>query len=211
MSLSSQPIRPGANLGERFRGFLPVVVDVETAGFNPKTDALLEIAAVTLQMDDAGRLSRLETHACHVEPFPGANLDPKALEFTGIDPYHPFRFAKPEREALEKVFVPVRRLVKECQCTRAILVGHNPGFDLAFLKAATQRAGIKRNPFHLFSTFDTATLGGLAYGQTVLARAVQAAGFDWDEKAAHSAIYDAERTADLFCAIVNRWLELSTK
>lgn len=211
MSLSSQPIRPGANLGERFRGFLPVVVDVETAGFNPKTDALLEIAAVTLQMDDAGRLSRLETHACHVEPFPGANLDPKALEFTGIDPYHPFRFAKPEREALEKVFVPVRRLVKDCQCTRAILVGHNPGFDLAFLKAATQRAGIKRNPFHLFSTFDTATLGGLAYGQTVLARAVQAAGFDWDEKAAHSAIYDAERTADLFCAIVNRWLELSTK
>lgn len=196
-------------LGERFRGFLPVVIDVETAGFNPKTDALLEIAAVTLQMDDAGVLSRLETIGCHVEPFPGANLDPKALEFTGIDPYHPFRFAKPEREALEKIFGPVRRLVKECQCTRAILVGHNPSFDLAFLKAATQRAGIKRNPFHLFSTFDTATLGGLAYGQTVLARAVQAAGFEWNEKSAHSAIYDAERTADLFCAIVNRWQALS--
>jgi ribonuclease T len=207
MSSTLQPAR----IGERFRGFLPVVVDVETAGFNSKTDALLEIAAVTLQMDDAGMLSRLETHACHVEPFPGANLDPKALEFTGIDPYHPFRFAKPEREALEKVFSPVRRLVKECECTRAILVGHNPGFDLAFLKAATQRAGIKRNPFHLFSTFDTATLGGLAYGQTVLARAVQAAGFEWNEKSAHSAIYDAERTADLFCAIVNRWQELSAR
>lgn len=204
MSSLEQPAR----IGERFRGFLPVVVDVETAGFNPKTDALLEIAAVTLQMDDAGRLSRLETHACHVEPFPGANLDPKALEFTGIDPYHPFRFAKTERAALDLVFQPVRRLVKDCQCTRAILVGHNPSFDLSFLKAATQRAGIKRNPFHLFSTFDTATLGGLAYGQTVLARAVQAAGFEWDEKAAHSAIYDAERTADLFCAIVNLWQAL---
>lgn len=211
MSDSEYADQPTHRLGERFRGFLPVVVDVETAGFNPKTDALLEIAAVTLQMDDRGMLSRLETHACHVEPFPGANLDPKALEFTGIDPYHPFRFAKPEREALEKVFGPVRRLVKDCQCTRAILVGHNPAFDLSFLKAATQRAGIKRNPFHLFSTFDTATLGGLAYGQTVLARAVQAAGFEWNEKSAHSAIYDAERTADLFCAIVNRWQTLQAR
>ena len=205
MPESPQPARSVSRLGERFRGFLPVVVDVETAGFNPKTDALLEIAAVTLQMDEQGLMSRLETHACHVEPFPGANLDPKSLEFTGIDPYHPFRFAKPEREALDKVFAPVRRLVKECHCTRAILVGHNPSFDLAFLKAAALRTGIKRNPFHLFSTFDTATLGGLAYGQTVLARAVQAAGFEWDEESAHSAIYDAERTADLFCAIVNLW------
>lgn len=209
---NEQPTQPAARpvtrLGERFRGFLPVVVDVETAGFNAKTDALLEIAAVTLQMDDQGVLSRLETHACHVEPFPGARLDPKALAFTGIDPYHPFRFAVPEREALEKVFVPLRRLVRENQCSRAILVGHNPSFDLAFVKAAALRTGIKRNPFHLFSTFDTATLGGLAYGQTVLARAVQAAGFEWDEKSAHSAIYDAERTADLFCAIVNQWREL---
>lgn len=200
---------PPSRLGERFRGFLPVIVDVETAGFNSKTDALLEIAAVTLQMDATGQLARLETHACHVEPFPGANLDPKALAFTGIDPYHPFRFAKPEREALQAIFQPVRKLVKEAGCTRAILVGHNPSFDLAFVKAAANRTGIKRNPFHLFSTFDTATLGGLAYGQTVLARAVQAAGFSWDEQAAHSAIYDAERTADLFCAIVNRWHALT--
>jgi len=198
-------MRPSIHLGERFRGFLPVVVDVETAGFNSKTDALLEVAAVTLQMDEQGIMSRLETIACHVEPFHGANLDPKSLEFTGIDPYHPFRFAKPEHEALEKIYKVVRQQVKESNCTRAILVGHNPSFDLAFIKAATQRAGIKRNPFHLFSTFDTATLGGLAFGQTVLARAVQAAGFEWNEKSAHSAAYDAERTADLFCAIVNLW------
>ncbi len=196
-------------ISRRFRGFLPVVVDVETAGFNPKRDALLEIAAVTLQMDEQGYMSRLETHAANVEPFDGANLDPRALEFTGIDPYHPFRFAKPEPEALKLVFEPIRKLVKETQCSRAILVGHNPSFDLAFLKAAADRCKIKRNPFHLFSTFDTATLGGLAYGQTVLARAAQAAGISWDEGEAHSAIYDAEKTADLFCAIVNRWRDLS--
>ena len=190
---------------QRFRGFLPVVVDVETGGFEADTDALLEIAAVMLGPDEAGRWRRLETHACHVQPFPGSRLDPAALAFNGIDPHHPFRFAVPEAEALGRVFNPVRSAVAATGCTRAILVGHNPAFDLAFLKAAVARTKTKRNPFHAFSTFDTASLAGLAYGQTVLRRAVEAAGFEWDEAQAHSAIYDAERTADLFCAIVNRW------
>ncbi len=194
-----------ARLATRFRGFLPVVVDVETAGFNPKRDALLEIAAVILDYDAEGRLQPVETHACHVEPFQGANLDEKSLEFTGIDPYHPFRFAKPEDEALGLIFKPVRRAVKDSACTRAILVGHNPAFDLSFINAATDRCKIKRNPFHPFSSFDTATMAGLAFGQTVLARAAIAAGMEWDQEQAHSAKYDAERTADLFCTIVNRW------
>ena len=191
----------------RFRGFLPVVVDVETAGFNAKRDALLEIAAVTLHIDEMGFMRPDATHHCHVEPFPGANLDPKALEFTGIDPYHPFRMAKPEHDALQHIFQPIRHEVKAQGCTRAILVGHNPSFDLGFVNAAANRAKIKRNPFHQFSSFDTATLAGLAYGQTVLARAAKAAGMDWNEDQAHSAVYDAERTAELFCAIVNRWQE----
>lgn len=196
-------------MARRFRGFLPVVVDVETAGFNAKRDALLEIAAVTLDLDQDGRIYRRETVSCHVEPFPGANLDPDSLAFTGIDPYHPFRLAKPEGVALETIFKPIRKMVRECGCNRAILVGHNPSFDLAFVMAAVNRANIKRNPFHSFTTFDTATLAGLAYGQTVLARAVQAAGMDWDSAQAHSAVYDTERTADLFCNIVNRWHELA--
>ncbi len=191
----------------RFRGFLPVVVDVETGGFNAQTDALLEIAAVTLRIDDEGRWVRAETHSCHVQPFPGANLDPAALEFNRIDPDHPLRLAVPEREALNRIFTPVRKAVKAEECTRAVLVGHNPFFDLSFVNAAVERAGIKRNPFHPFSTFDTATLGGLAFGQTVLSRAVQAAGLEWDERDAHSAIYDAEQTAELFCRIVNLWDE----
>ena len=194
-----------ARLATRFRGFLPVVVDVETAGFNPKRDALLEIAAVILDFDEQGQLRPCETHACHVEPFQGANLDEKSLQFTGIDPYHPFRFAKPEDEALRLIFKPVRRAVKDSACTRAILVGHNPAFDLSFVNAAADRCKIKRNPFHPFSSFDTATMAGLAYGQTVLARAAIAAGLSWDQEQAHSAKYDAEQTAELFCAIVNRW------
>lgn len=192
-------------LGNRFRGFLPVVVDVETAGFNPKRDALLEIAAVLLGYDEQGKLLPRETIACHVEPFPGANLDQKSLEFTGIDPFHPFRMAKKEKDALIEIFQPIRKAVKAHACTRAILVGHNPSFDLGFVNAAATRCNIKRNPFHLFSSFDTATLCGLAYGQTVLARAAIAANIEWDQEQAHSAKYDAERTAELFCAIVNRW------
>jgi ribonuclease T len=198
-------------IASRFRGFLPVVVDVETAGFNPKRDALLEIAAVTLDYDADHQLRPAHTYACHVEPFPGAHLDEKSLQFTGIDPYHPFRFAKPEAEALREIFQPLRKAVRESACTRAILVGHNPAFDLSFVNAAADRNKIKRNPFHPFSSFDTATLCGLAYGQTVLARAAMAAGMEWDEQQAHSAKYDAERTAELFCAIVNRWDLLSSR
>ncbi len=196
-------------IARRFRGFLPVVVDIETAGFNARRDALLEIAAVTLDMDEQGFISRLETIACHVEPFPGANLDAESLAFTGIDPYNPFRMAKPERDALEIIFKPVRRLVRASGCKRAILVGHNAAFDLSFLNAAVTRTGLKRNPFHPFSTFDTVPLAGMAYGQTVLARAVEAAGFEWNNDKAHSAIYDTEKTADLFCSVINRWNELS--
>jgi ribonuclease T len=195
-------------ISQRFRGFLPVVVDVETAGFNAETDALLEIAAVTVRMDDDGTLRRSQTVACHVEPFPGANLEQRALDFTGIDPYNPFRMAKKEKEALEHIFAPIREEVKAQGCTRAILVGHNPFFDLGFLNAAIARTNHKKSPFHSFSSFDTATLAGLAYGQTVLAKACAAAGVEFDSGQAHSAIYDTERTAELFCTIVNRWREL---
>lgn len=194
----------------RFRGYLPVVVDVETGGFNPGTDALLEVAAVLLRVDDTGIWRQESTVSRHVQPFEGANLDKAALEFTGIDPDHPFRreIAVSERDALEEIFKAVRSRMKKSGCKRAILVGHNASFDLAFVNAAAQRAGIKRNPFHPFSTFDTVTMGGLAFGQTVLSRAVQAAGLEWDGSEAHSARYDAERTAELFCAVVNRWGEL---
>lgn len=194
-------------IAKRFRGYLPVVVDIETAGFDPQRDALLEIAIVMLQINPNGLWQREETHFCHVLPFEGANLDKRALDFTGIDPYHPFRFAVSETEALQTLFKPIRQAIKKHRCTRAILVGHNPSFDLSFIQAASSRTQTK-SPFHKFSTFDTATLGGLAYGQTVLARAVQAAGFKWDSREAHSAIYDAEQTADLFCAIVNLWDKL---
>lgn len=200
-----QLIRFNARLAERFRGFLPVVVDVETGGFNADRDALLEVAAVPIIMNAAGEVVRGETVSTHVVPFPGANIDPRALEITGIDPTHPFRAALDEKVALDHLFAPLRKVMKATDCTRAVLVGHNAHFDLGFVNAAIKRTGHKRSPFHPFSCFDTVSLGGLALGQTVLSRAVQAAGLDWDGDEAHSAVYDAEKTADLFCLIVNRW------
>ena len=192
-------------IADRFRGFLPVVVDVETGGFDAKKDALLEIAACIVRMDDFGRLFLAETVSVNVEPFDGANIDPKSLEITGIQVDNPLRNALPEKEALSQISQPVRKEVRATGCQRAILVGHNSFFDLSFLNSAIDRTGFKRSPFHPFSSFDTATLAGLAFGQTVLARSVQAAGLEWNESQAHSAIYDAERTAGLFCSIVNRW------
>lgn len=193
------------DMSNRFRGFLPVVVDVETGGFNAATDALLEIAGVTVKMDAKGFLYRGDTFRYHVAPFKGANIESAALEVTGIDPHHPLRPALPEREALRRLFREVRTEIKAQGCSRAVLVGHNSFFDLNFLNAAVARTDIKRNPFHPFSSFDTATLGGAAVGQTVLARAVAAAGIEWDSRDAHSAAYDAERTAELFCWICNRF------
>ena len=193
-----------ALMSRRFRGYLPVAVDVETGGFNVTTDALLEISVVLIDMDNEGTLRRGASHDFHVKPFDGARLDPASLAVTGIDPWHPLRPALPERDALQRVFREVRHAVRAYTCRRAIVVGHNAAFDLACINAAVGRAEVKRNPFHPFSCFDTATLAGAALGQTVLANAILVAGHEWDAESAHSARYDAERCADLFCLVCNR-------
>lgn len=190
-------------MATRFRGFLPVVIDVECGGFNPNTDALLEIAAVLIEIQGDGTLKPGESWRYHIQPFAGAKLEQASLAVTGIDPFHPLRPAIAEKEALTRLFKEIRRAMKDNDCTRAILVGHNAYFDLNFLNAAIARTAIKRNPFHPFSSFDTATLAGVAFGQTVLGKALQAAGIAWDSSEAHSAAYDAQRTAELFCMICN--------
>lgn len=195
-------------LCSRFRGFYPVVIDVETAGFDAKTNALLEVAAVTLKMTEDGWLEKDETLHFHVEPFEGSILQPEALAFNGIDPANPLRGAVSEYEALHAIFKLVRKGIKDQGCNRAIMVAHNATFDLNFMNAAAERAGLKRNPFHPFVTFDTAALSGLVLGQTVLAKACLAAGMPFDSSQAHSALYDTVQTADLFCELVNRWKRL---
>lgn len=204
MSHSAEKSHPMAS---RFRGFLPVVVDIETAGLNSQTDALLEIAAITLKLEDQ-QFAIDQTYACHVIPFEGANLDAAALNINRIDPYHPFRFAITEKEALDNIFKPIRKIIKAHHCHRAILVGHNPTFDLNFLQAAVKRNDYKRNPFHPFTTFDTATLAGVALGHTVLSVACKKANIDFNQNEAHSAIYDATKTAELFCHIANQWNQI---
>ncbi len=195
-------------LADRFRGFFPVIIDVETGGFEASTDALLEIAAVTLKFDERQMLVADQELHFNVEPFEGANIEQSALDFTGIDPTNPLRMAVSEKEALDGIFKLIRKTQKEAECTRSVLVGHNPWFDISFVKAAAERCGIKRNPFHLFTTFDTATLAGLSLGQTVLAKACSTARIEFDGAEAHSALYDTRKTAELFCYIVNRYQTL---
>jgi ribonuclease T len=195
-------------MANRFRTYLPVVIDIETGGFNSKTDAVLEIAAVILAMDELGKIEIEQTFFHRVVPFDGANIEEAALKFTGIDPYHPLRIAKSEKDVFSNMFKLIRDSMKNNACKRAILVGHNAHFDHSFLNAASERHKLKRNPFHPFSSLDTATLSGLAYGQTVLSRACEAAKIEFDGNQAHSARYDAEKTAELFCGIVNKWKDL---
>lgn len=188
----------------RFRGYLPVVVDLETGGFDPRHNPILEIAAVQLQFE-AGKLVVAESWQRAVAPFPGGHCNPAALRFTGIDPDDPGRGAIDEREALGELFSAVRRRMREAGCHRAILVAHNASFDQQFLNQAIHRGDLRRNPFHPFSSIDTASLAAVAYGHTVLSEACARASIPFDPEQAHSALYDAQRTAELFCSIVNAW------
>lgn len=195
-------------LRARFRGFYPVVIDVETSGFDANINALLEIAIITLKMDEYGWLCTDHFLHFHIQSFPGAILQPESLEFNGIDPYNPLRFAVTEQEALSKIFSMVYRGMETQLCNKAIIVAHNAFFDHSFLMAAIERTNFKNNPFHPFVTFDTAALSGLVFGQTVLAKACNCAGILFDIKKAHSALYDTTCTAALFCELVNKWKRL---
>lgn len=208
MSFDTEEDTLDSPMAARFRGYLPVVVDIECGGFNAKTDAILEISAVILAFNESGDLEVEQTFFQRVIPFKGANIEEAALKFTGIDPFHPLRIAKGEKDVFDDMFRIIRSAIKTNQCKRAILVAHNAHFDHGFINAATARHDLKRNPFHPFSSFDTATLSGLVYGQTVLARACEAAKIEFSNTEAHSAKYDANKTAELFCEIVNKWKRL---
>ncbi|NDH08991.1 MAG: ribonuclease T [Gammaproteobacteria bacterium] len=196
-------VKNAVHMRDRFRGFLPIVVDVETSGLDPRENALLEMAVITIDLSSDHEFSIGESFSEHISPFEGAILDPKSLEFNKIDPFHPLRFAKTEADALKALFVPIKKALKHYSCQRAVLVGHNAWFDLQFVNQACARQHLK-SPFHPFTSFDTATLAGIHYGQTVLAKALKAANIPFDIKEAHSALYDAQKTAALFCEILNR-------
>ncbi len=195
-------------LKNRFRGYLPVVIDVETAGLNAQTDALLEIAAITVKMDEKGYLVPDQKCHFHIKPFEGANINPDSLKINGIDLEDKNRGAVAENIAIPEMFKMIRRAMKEQGCQRAIIVAHNATFDQNFLQQAVARIGAKRDPFHPFALFDTATLAGFVYGQTVLVKACQAAEIPFDNKQAHGALYDTEITTELFCKMVNKFKDL---
>ena len=190
---------------ERFRSFLPVVVDIETGGCNEKTDALLEFAAIIIGVDKDFKLFEKKIIHYHVHPFEGANIEEDALKVNGINPYSPLRLALTEQEMLTTAFRKIHVALEYYRCTRAILVGHNSFFDLKFLNEAANRCRIRDNPFHKFSSLDTVTLGALAYRQTVLSKIAAAAGYEWDSNSAHSALYDAQVTSHIFRKIFNTY------
>lgn len=191
------------NMKSRFRGFLPVVVDIETGGFDAAAHSILEVAMVTLCLD-GDTLTPAQTHGWNVIPHPGTRIEPSLLKITGIDLDDPDRKAIPEQQTLRELFQLVQREMRQQECQCAILTGHNAHFDLGFIGHAAKRNNVKNNPFHGFSVFDTVVLGGVAYGHTVLGKLCDRAGIDYDPNQAHSAIYDAKITAALFCCIVNR-------
>jgi len=191
-------------LKERFRKFLPVVVDLETGGFDSKKNAILEIAIQLIDEEDS-RLVLGESHRFHIEPFENLIVDKDALEFLKLDLNHPLRVAVEERFALQEIFKIINKQKNKYECSRAILVGHNAFFDHSFLLEACLRNSIKKSPFHPFSLIDTVSLGVLATKQTVLARICNELDISYDNEEAHSAAYDAMVTAQVFCKIINNF------
>lgn len=192
------------SIKSRFRGFLPVVVDVETAGFDPHKDALLEVAMMTVKIDENGKFVPDELFKANIRPFEGSNINESNIKFLGIDPFDESRDLKTEEEALIPMFKAISKKVKAAKCKRAILVGHNGNFDLSFIYAASERLNYKRCPFHPFSVFDTASLSLLVLGQSVLVKSCLASGIDFDLKEAHGAAYDTQKECELFCSILNK-------
>lgn len=190
---------------DRFRTFLPVVVDVETGGFNPATDALLEVSMVTVQINAQGFLEPKDQYSVNIRPFEGSKLEKANIDFLGIDPFDESRNLIDEPDAIRPLFKAISKEVKFQDCTKAILVGHNGAFDLSFINAVTERLNYKRNPFHPFSVIDTASWGALVLGQTVLSRACISAGIEFEGGHAHSAEYDTLKECELFCAMYNRF------
>jgi ribonuclease T len=189
---------------DRFRGYLPVVVDLETGGFSNTVNPILELACTFLQWQD-DEISLGDQHCWNVTPFANSEIDPASLRITGIDLDDPDRQHFDEKVVLGEFFKLVRTKMKADGCHRAIMVAHNASFDQGFINTSCIRTGIKRSPFHPFSSLDTASLAAVAYGHTVLSESCRRAGLAFDASKAHSAAYDAERTAQLFCHMVNGW------
>ena len=189
-------------LKDRFRKFLPVVVDLETGGFDATKNAILEIAIQLIDEEDS-KLVLGDSLRHHINPYEGLDVDKESLEFLKLDLNHPLRVGVDEKFALKEIFALINKQRTKYDCSRAILVGHNAFFDHSFLLEACIRNGIKKSPFHPFSLIDTVSLGVLATKQTVLARVCKELDIPYDNDEAHSAAYDAMVTAEVFCKIIN--------
>lgn len=164
-----------------------VVVDLETTGGSAESDAITEIGAVKVRGGEIlGELGTLVD--------PGRAIPPYIVEITGITTAM-VRNA-PRIEAVLPGFLEFAR--------GAVLVAHNAGFDIGFLKAAAARAAI---PWPRFQVLCTVKLA-----RRVLSRdeapsvklSVLASLLGADTTPTHRALDDARATVDVLHALIGR-------
>ena len=190
-----------SEINQRFRRFLPVVIDIETGGLDYRTAPILEIALYFLKMENA-ELQLDDYIHFHIKPFTGSQAEEKSIEFIGYES-EKIPHMEEEHTAFSSICESVKKRIIKENCVRAILVGHNAHFDLSFFNAAIKRCQLK-SPFHTFSTLDTVSTSALLFGHTVLCQACKLADIEWDNQQAHNALYDCKKTATLFCQSINQ-------
>ena len=177
----------GVDIGARLSEITFVVVDLETTGFVPGSDRIIEVGAAKIRGGE-----HLDTFQRLVQP--GVALPAAITELTGIT------------DAMLEGAPSIAEVLPELLAWMgdAVVVGHNLGFDTAFLDAALVDCG---RPPLAGDRVDTLVLARrLVPGRTVadMRLATLAAHFDSGAEPTHRALEDALATVAVLRALLDR-------
>ena len=174
-------------LGTPLREVTFVVVDLETTGGSPHESAITEVGAVKLRGGEViGEFATLVN--------PGTPIPAFIQVLTGIS--SAMVATAPRIETVLPAFLEFAR--------GAVLVAHNAGFDIGFLKAAAAATGV---PWPRPTVLDTVTLARQTLSRDEAPNcklSTLAALFRTKTQPDHRALHDARATAEVLHALIER-------
>ncbi len=164
-----------------------VVFDIETTGFSPVNDRIIEIGAVKVK--DGKITDRFSVFVNPERPIPF-----RIEQLTGI---HDSMVV--DADTIEKVLPEFLDF-----CGEAVLAAHNAGFDMSFIKENARRLGLIRE----FTYLDTMGIARLLLpGQAKHTLDAVAKTLNLSLENHHRAVDDAECTAEMYRAFLKMLAE----